>query len=59
MIPCEEQHSEDRPSSSAGQRPWTGPPAVAECRQRKNRIPNMINIAKRPAKAEGELNIGR
>jgi hypothetical protein len=40
-----EQHSEDHPSSSVGQPPPTGPPAVAECRQRKNPIVNMIKIS--------------
>jgi|SoimicmetaTmtHPA_FD_contig_31_18881175_length_429_multi_2_in_0_out_0_1 hypothetical protein len=33
--------------------------AVAEGRQRKNPIPNMINIAGGPADAEGDLIIGR
>jgi hypothetical protein len=59
VTPGEEQHSEDHPSSSTSQRHRTGPPAVAEDRQRNNRIPNMINIAERPAEAEGELIIGR
>jgi hypothetical protein len=45
--PRREQHSEDHPSSSAGQPPATDPPAVVEVWQRKNSISNMINIAER------------